>query len=272
MHPKRTTLRHLAILALLPALLAGCGTNITGAADVDKSAFAEKKRFAVVTIASHKDFVGERGILDTFKNSENVPGANSQPIIDKLAPRIIGTLGHSTRFTLVPESRVLPNRAYRAEQEDPRMVKVAFLSTELNVAHGYRYFSEPQKYARLARELGVDGVIAVQVHFSISAGTMGMAIKGISLGRKTYSASATASAVAYNQKGDVVWKDSTTKEADPDDTRALVMLDTSAFTGADFQKLQPSAVDIGAKAVEVLLARFEDTMAGRSVDRMQFLK
>ncbi|GAC1529663.1 MAG: hypothetical protein NVS2B4_08120 [Ramlibacter sp.] len=152
------------------------------------------------------------------------------------------------------------------------MVKVAFISSDLNVAHGYRYFSEPQKYARLAQDLGVDGVIAVQVHFGVSASGMGTVIKGISLGRKTYSASATASAIAYNQKGEVVWKDTTSKKADPDDTKAIVVLDTSAFTGADFQKMQPSAVEIGAKAVDILLARFEDTMAGRSVNRLQSVK
>lgn len=269
----RTALGRLATAAVLGGLLAGCaGVAITGAPDVNRTSFGDKKRYAVVTIASHKEFTGERALFDAFRSADNVAGANSQPIIDKLAPRIVGTLGHSTQFTLLPESRVLGNRAYKAAQEDPRMTKVAMFTSEFNVAQGYRYFSEPQKYGRLAQDLGVDGVIAVQVHFGISSGTAGTSIRGIPLGRKTYSATATAAAVAYNQKGEVVWKDTTTKEADPDDTRAIIMIDSSAFTGADFQRLQPSAVEIGAKAVEVLLARFEDTMAGKSVDRLQFAK
>ena len=264
--------RRLAVLALAIGALAGCGTVVTGATDVDKAAFGQKKRFAIVTIASLKNFSGERSIFQAFKNPDDIEGANTQPMIDKLAPRIVAALGHSSQFALVPEGRVLSHRAYRATAEDPKSVRVAMFTADMNVAHGYRYFSEPQKYATLAQELGVDGVIAVQVHFNVSAGDMGMGIRGMSFGRKTYSASATASAVAYNQKGEIVWKDTTTKEAEPGDARAIVVVDTTGFTGSDFVKMQPSAIEMGAKAVEVLLARFDDTMAGRQVDRVQSVK
>ena len=267
-----STLR-LGAAALLAALLAGCAAPvITGGADVEKTAFGERKRFAIVTIASNRNFSGERALLDTFKSPDNVPGANSQPIIDRLSPRIVSTLGQTRNFLLVPEARVLGNRAYKTAAEDPRQQGAAIFSIDLNVAQGYRYFSEPQKYAKLAQDLGVDGVIAVYVHFSVSALDMGGNIRGIALGAKRYSTSASASAIAYNQKGEVIWKDTTHKEADPADTRAVVVLDTSMFTGADFLKLQPSAVEIGGKAIEVLLARLDDTIAGRPVDRVQWTK
>jgi len=272
MHKLCAVLR-LGVAALVAGLVAGCAAPIvTGGADVEKAAFGEKKRFAVVTIASNKSFTGERALLDTFKNAENVPGANSQPMIDKLGPRIVGTLARSSHFSLVPESRVLSNRAYRAAAEDARQQGAAIFSVDLNVAQGYRYFSEPQKFARLAQDLGVDGVIAVYVHFSVSALDIGGNIRGIALGGKRYSTTANASAIAYNQKGEVVWKDSTQKEADPADTKAVVVVDTSMFTGADYFKLQPSAVEIGGKAVEVLVTRLEDSLAGRSVDRVQWTK
>lgn len=262
-----------AAIAAATLFLAGCSTPvITGATDVDKAAFQGKKRYAVVTIASHKNFSGERAIFDVFKNPDNVAGANTQPILDKLGPRIVSTVGRNSHFSLMPESRVLAHRAYRAADEDPRTGGVSVFTYDINVAPGYRYFSEPQKYARLAQDLGVDGVIAVQVHFAVSTAGGGANIRGFALGAKAYSASATASAVAYNQKGEVVWKDTTVKEADAGDTRAVVVLDTSMFTGADFVKLQPSALEIGAKAVEVLMARFDDTMAGRPVDRIQGTK
>lgn len=263
----------LGAAAALAALLAGCAAPvITGSADVDKAAFGGKKRYAVVSIASNKNFTGERALLDTFKDSENVPGANSQPMIDKLGPRIVGTLARSSQFSLVPEARVLSHRGYRAVGEDPRQQGAAIFSMDLNVAQGYRYFSEPQKHAKLAQELGVDGVIAVHVHFSVSATDIGANIRGVPLGAKRYSTTAVASAIAYNQKGEVVWKDQTQKEADSADTKGVVVIDTSMFTGADYFKLQPSAVEIGGKAVEVLLARLEDTLAGRSVDRVQWTK
>jgi hypothetical protein len=259
--------------AALTLLLAGCsGLVITGAADVNKQAFGERKRFAVVTIASHRNFSGERAIFDLFKDPQNVAGANTQPLIDKLGPRIVGALGRSGHFNLVPEARVLGHRAYRATQEDPRVRGVAVFSSDLNVAQGYRYFSEPAKYARLAQDLGVDGVIAVEMQFSVSTTSGGANINGFALGAKTYSATATASAVAYNQKGEMVWKDSTTKQAERGDMRAVVVIDTSMFTGTDFVKLHPSAVEIGGKAIDVLVARFDDTMAGRPVERVQGLK
>jgi hypothetical protein len=46
-----------------------------------------------------------------------------------------------------------------------------------------------------------------------------------------------------------------------------------AFTGADFEKMHPSVLETGGKAIDVLLlARFEDTMAGKKVDSVQSVK
>lgn len=264
---------YLFLALILGYLVSGCAPMaITGAPDLDKTAFGAKKKFAVVSIASMKTFQGERSIADTFKSADSVAGANTQPLINKLNSRIINTLAKSGQFTLVPESRVLTNRAYRGAAEDARTVKVLFMSEDMNVANNYRYFSEPQKFAKLAQDLGVDGVIGITVNFGISTGGGRFSINGLSLGKKSYSATATISAVAYNQKGEVIWKDSTIKEADPDDSKAIIIIDTSAFTGADFEKMHPSAVEIGGKAVDVLLARFDDTMAGKKVDRVQSVK
>lgn len=263
----------LLIAAVLGWLLAGCTPMVvTGAPDVDKTAFGARKRFAVVSIAALKTFQGERSLADTFKSADEVAGANTQPLINQLNPKIMHALSRSHRFTLMPESRVLTNRAYRSLPEDPRAVKVLFMSADMNVANNYHYFSEPEKYAKLARDLGVDGVIGITMNFGISTGGGNFNINGLSFGKKNYSATATISAVAYNQKGDVIWKDSTVKEADPGDSRAVIVIDTSAFSGADFEKFHPSAVEIGGKAVDVLLARFDDAIAGKDVERVQSVK
>jgi len=269
----KTMAARLFAATLLGWLLAGCSPMaITGAPDVDKTAFGTKKRFAVVSIASMKTFHGERSFMDQFKSADEVAGANTQPLIDKLNPRIITALSKSGQFTLVPESRVLTNRAYRSLAEDDRNVKVLFISADMNVANKYRYFSDPKKFAKLAQDLGVDGVIGVTVTFGITTGGGRFNINGLSFGKKSYSANATVAAVAYNRKGELVWKDSTVKEAEPGDSKAVVVIDTSAFSGADFEKFHPSAVEIGAKAVDVLLARFDDTMAGKEVARSQSYK
>lgn len=270
---KTTRIHTIMAVALMGWLLAGCAPMaVTGAPEVDKTAFGSKKRYAVVSIASAKTFHGERSLGDTFKDADQVPGANTQPLVNKLAPQILAKMGQSRQFTLVPESRVLGQRAYRAMAEDERTMKFMMFSSDMNVASGYKFLTDPQKYARLAQDLGVDGVIGVFLNFSISSGGGRFSISGLSLGKKSYSATATVSALAYNRKGEVVWKDSTIKMADPDDSRAIVIIDTSSFTGADFEKMHPSALDIGGKAIDVLLSRFDDTLAGRDVERMQSLK
>lgn len=262
------------VLAVLVAVMAsGCAqTVITGAADVHKEAFGAKKKFAVVSIASSKTFHGEQGLAQIFKNNDDIPGTNTQPLINKLHPKIIQALGSSRNITLLPEAKVLASSGYRNMTEDPRVIKVLFMSQEINVANHYKYISDAQKFAKLARDLNVDGVIGITVTFSISSGGGTVNINGLSFGKKSYSAMAIVSAIAYNPNGDVIWKDSTTKKAEPGDTKAIIALDTTSFTDTDFMKLHPSAVEIGGKAMDVLLARFDDTMAGKTVDRIQSVK
>lgn len=257
----------------LAVAVSGCAPMvITGSPDVEKNAFGAKKRFAVVSIASYKTFRGEQGMAQLFTSNDNIPGLNSQPLINAVKPKIIGSLRNSRHFSLVPESTVLSSRAYRNIQEDEREVKVLFSSDSINVAPGYKYVSNEEKLARLARELGVDGVIGITMHFSVGSGKGGVSYNGLSLGRKSYSAIASISAVAYNRDGKVIWKDSTIKEAEPGDKKAIVMLDVSDWTKTNFEKLHPSAIEIGSKAVDVLLARFDDTMAGKSVSSIQSMK
>lgn len=93
-------------------MASGCAQMaITGAADVNKAAFGAKKKFAVVSIASPKTFRGEQRLMQYFKNNDDIPGVNTQPLIDKLHSKIIRALGSSKNIALVPESKVLGSRA-----------------------------------------------------------------------------------------------------------------------------------------------------------------
>ena len=263
----------LVLAVVVGLMISGCAPMmITGAADVNRTAFGAKKKFAVVSIASLKTFQGEQGIAQKFTSNDNIPGVNTQPIINKLRPKIIGALGGSRYFTLLPEDTVLTSRAYRSFAEDEKVMKILFLSEQINVATNYKYVSDEQKYAKLAKDLDVDGVIGITMNFSISEGGGKLNVMGLSVGKKSYSAMATITAVAYNKKGEVIWKDSTQKEAEPGDSKAIVLLDTSSITSTNFEKLHPSAVEIGGKAVDVLLARLDDTMAGRGTSGIQFAK
>jgi hypothetical protein len=257
----------------LVLLLSACAPmTITGSADVDKAAFGAKKRFAVVSIASMKDFYGEKGLTQMFKSSDEIPGANTQPLIDTLAPQIVSTLDKSGNFILVPEREVLSSEAYRKVPEDEKVMKVLFMTKDLNAARNYKYISDPQKYAELARQLDVDGVIGITTNFSLTAGKSYVSVAGLSLGKKKYSVMAASTAIAYDRDGNVIWEDSTVKQAEPGDTKAIILLDFTDLTATNFEKLHPSALTIGAKSVEVLLTRFDDTIAGNKVSSIQFMK
>ncbi len=197
---------------------------------------------------------------------------NTQPIINKLDQAIIRTFGSSKYFILLPEHTVLSSKAYKNTAEDDRTMKVLFMSETMNVANKYKYISDEKKYAELAQDLGVDGVIGITMNFTISEGGGKFYLGPLSLGKKSYSAMASITAIAYNKDGKVIWKDSTTKEAEPGDAKAIVLIDTSSMTDTNFEKLHPSAIEIGGKAADVLLARFDDTMAGKEVSSFQSVK
>lgn len=219
-----------------------------------------------------KTFQGEQGLGQLFTNNDNIPGRDTQPIINKLDQKIIGTLGSSRYFTLLPENKVLSSKAYKNLTEDEKVMKVLFMSEPMNVANNYKYVSDEKKYAELAKELKVDGVIGITMNFSVTQGGGQFYLGPLSLGKKSYSAMASITAIAYNKDGKVIWKDSTMKEAEPGDTKAIVIIDTSSMTDTNFEKLHPSAIEIGGKAVDVLLARFDDTMAGKEVSSFQSVK
>ncbi len=263
----------LGLTISLAYALAGCATSVyTGKADVDQAAFGPSKKFAVVSIASVKYFQGEKGFFQMFKSNDKVPGADTQVMLDKLKPKILKSLAQSHYIRLMSERRVLRSRVYHNIKQDEKVMKVFMFSYDMNVAHRYKYISDPKKFAELARNLGVDGVITVNMTFSVMASKGGVTLNGLSFGKKSYSASVAISALAYDRSGKVIWKDSTVKEAEPGDTKHIVLLDTSDMTATDFKKFQPSAIDIGGKAVNVLLARFNDTMTGKEVSAMQSMK
>ncbi len=207
-----------------------------------------------------------------FTSMDDIPGTNTQPIINKLDPKIISTLSSCKYFTLVPEKTLLSSAAYKNLAEDEKVMKVLFMSYDMNVVNNYKYISDEKKYAQLAKDLGVDGVIRLTLNFSVAPSKNYVGIMGLSLGKKSYSAMTTISAVAYNKDGETVWKDSTIKEAEPGDTKAIILLDTSNITGTDFEKLHPSALEMAGKGMDVLLARFNDTMAGKDVSQFQSVK
>ena len=172
----------------------------------------------------------------------------------------------------MPKARLVSNKAYKKLKEDERIQKVLFMKMPINVASGYKYISDSQKMAKLARDLRVDGVIGVFMSFTVTTMKSGVNIAGISLGKKEYASSAAITVMAYDREGKVLWKDSTIKQAEPGDKKAIVVMDFSDMTKTNFKKMHPSAILIGERAVDVLLSRFADTMEGKKTSVFQKIK
>ncbi|SCZ65780.1 hypothetical protein [Thiohalomonas denitrificans] len=270
---KISRISSLFLAAVLAVTLSACAPMaITGSADVETTAFGPKKRFAVVSVSSLKTFSGEKGITQLFKSTDEIPGADTKPLLEAVKPKVIASLHADRNFVLVPEKNVLHSKAYQQIKEDERKLKMLFMSDEINVADNYKYLSEPKKYAQLATALNVDGVIGVSMGFSISSGKSGLSINGLSLGRKAYSPQATVTAIAYDRQGKVIWKDSTLKRAEPGDKKAIFLLDFSDVTDTNFTKLHPKAIEMGGNAIEILVSRLDDTLSGKGTSSIQSMK
>ena len=268
------------LLLTVVVALSGCTMAYTGEAEVEKQSFTKQKSYALITIASNKEFSGEQGFFQMFKDNDEIVGINTQPVIDELVPSIRAKLAQTGYFTSVPMKTIVNHNAYKTLGEDERSIKVAFIKKDLNVAKGYKYFSGKEKLAELAKELNVDGVICVKMFFSVNAaksafGAASSSLLGgipLTFGSKKYSSAATISVTAYDAEGDQIWEDTVIKEAEPGDSTMIVALDFSDLNGTDFTKMHPSAVRIGKHSVDVIVQRFKDTMEGKETDSFQRVK
>ena len=216
-------LSQLMLIGMTSLIASGCissRTLISGSADVDIKSFGAKKKFAVVSIASTKTFQGKQSYAQIFTSNDKIKGVDTQPIVNKLRPIIINALSKSKHFTLTPEDTVLASKTYKSLVEDEKTIKVLFSSMDMNVANNYKYISDEKKYAKLANELGVDGVIGFTMHFRI----VNYRKQTFGFGSESFSSTAFVSAMAYNKEGTVIWKDSTMREAEAGDTKSIIVM------------------------------------------------
>jgi hypothetical protein len=253
---------------------------ITGRADVDQQSFTKEKKYALVTISAAKKFSGEKGLFQMFKDNENIKGINTQPVVDELVPVIRRKLAQTGYFTSVPMKTIVNSPSYQLLAEDEKVRSAGIFSTELNVGDGYKYLADEQKLSRLARDLYVDGVICVNMAFSVVAmkSALGLAASNLlgglplSVGEKEYASSVAMSLTAYDTAGNLIWEDSTVKQAEPGDEKAIVLMDLSDLTDTNFEKMHPSAVLIGSYATDILIERFQSTMEGKKTSIFQKTK
>lgn len=269
-----------SLLLVVAVFLSGCSMAMTGRAEVEQQAFTKEKKYALVTISAVKEFSGEKGLFQMFKDDENIRGINTQPVVDDLVPVIRKKLAQTGYFTSVPMKTIVNSPSYKLVAEDERVRRAGIFNTELNVGNGYKYLADEQKLSQLARDLDVDGVICVNMAFSVVALKSSLSLAAsnllgglpLSVGEKEYASSVAMSLTAYDAAGKLIWEDSTVKQAEPGDEKAIVLLDLSDLTATNFEKMHPSAVLIGGYATDILVERFQSTMAGEKTSIFQKTK
>ncbi|MEN8141934.1 MAG: hypothetical protein ABFR97_12010 [Thermodesulfobacteriota bacterium] len=261
---------HLIWTVCLAFILAGCA--VTGRAKVQPDSFAQGKTYALVSVASSKHFGGEQGMGQLFTKNENIKGINTQPVVDKLVPIVRTKMSKTGYFTSVPMRSIVSSVPYKRVAEDVKIRRVGPFKNEMNPGNGYKYLANKEKLAKLARDLRVDGVICLNMDFTVMAQKSGVHVGPLSFGKKKYETQVAADVMAYDRSGNLIWRDHAIKRAEPGDTKGIIAVDVSEFTGTDFEKLHPTAVQIGSYAVDILVQRFQDTMSGKGTSTFQAVK
>ncbi|MCK4508221.1 MAG: hypothetical protein KAU27_06770, partial [Desulfuromonadales bacterium] len=106
------------LLLTVVVALSGCTMAYTGEAEVEKQSFTKQKSYALITIASNKEFSGEQGFFQMFKDNDEIVGINTQPVIDELVPSIRAKLAQTGYFTSVPMKTIVNHNAYKKLGED----------------------------------------------------------------------------------------------------------------------------------------------------------
>ena len=88
---------------------------------------------------------------------------DSQQVLDRSIPHIVASLAKTDRYLLLPQASILSDQAYTKVTPETNS---AFNHT--NVARGYKRISKQAQLAALARDMGLDGAIHVDVDFAYS--------------------------------------------------------------------------------------------------------
>lgn len=192
-------MKKLAVLGASISLLVmtGCASKVYNA-----NAFKEPNRFAVVSVT---------GLTSGFGMSEK----EEVDLISSVEKVVAKELKASKGFQLIPSSKVLANRHYKAlkgESTDGLMT--------MKAAKGFKKFDileQQEAMAKLRKDLKLTGVIQVGASFVKKDG--GMWLSGIlpipiPVSAGSTHGEVTFSVVAYDSKNEVVWQDTIVTETE----------------------------------------------------------
>ncbi len=201
----------------------------------DSTAFGENKIYGIVSITAGSKVIkvggngSLTGVLSTLESDRDFI-QNSQKILDKSTPVIVDSMARTKQYLLMPQINLLDDPAYGSAQEESNSV-----FDHKNVAQGYKRISQERRLSQLARSLGMDGAMHVDVTFGYS--NEGTNIGGLVDFGKNY-ATVKINVTAVDTEARVVWRASQSSIASKP-----VTTDTEFGSAVDFKQLEPHLME-----------------------------
>jgi len=197
----------------------------------DKSAFGADKIFGIVSITAEPYITqvdADSSLSGAFSALSSDKGfiKNSQQVLDKSIPTVLSSMSKTNNYLLLPEKNVTGDSVYANTRDSGNSI-----FGKKNIARGYKRISDKKDMALLARDLGLDAAIHVNISYGYSID--GTNYNGLVQVGKNF-ATVKVDLMAVNQDGEVIWKES-------DATIAKQPVGGSSQVGdaADFKKLEP---------------------------------
>ncbi len=197
----------------------------------DTSAFGADKIFGIVSITaevyiaqvdSDSSLSGALSALSSDKGFLQ----NSQQMLDKSIPTVFSSMSKTNNYILLPEKNVTDDNVYANTRASGNS-----MFGKKNIARGYKRISDKKNMASLARDLGLDAAVHVNITYGYSID--GTNYNGLVQVGKNY-ATVKVDLMAVNQDGKVIWK-----ESDATLAERPVSSDSQVGDAANFKKLEP---------------------------------
>ena len=238
----------LVSVCLFMFLFAGCAPRSM----IKPEAFGTKKTFAIVSIAGAKHFnAGSKTTKEFFTGYDN--SNNTQPILDKMKVDVWKALKKSNHFRLSDPKKVRSSKVYKELEADEAVFRVGIFKTKMNTAKDYKYFSDKKKFAKLANELRVDGVIQVIVNLS----TRDTTVYAVGFGAKKTRVLAIIALFAYDRNGNVIWQDTIQQISEDGLSKAMILVDTG---NVNYKKLIPIAEKVAQEGINKIVDNLDDKL------------
>ncbi len=171
----------------------------------DTSAFGADKIFGIVSITAEPYITqvdADSSLSGAFSALSSDKGyiKNSQRVLDKSIPTVFSSMSKTNNYLLLPEKNVTGDSVYANAEDSGNSI-----FGKKNIARGYKRISDKQNMASLARDLGLDAAVHVNISYGYSID--GTNFNGLVQVGKNY-ATVKVDLMAVNQDGEVIWKES----------------------------------------------------------------